>query len=67
MAEKKIILVVEENATNRKILCKILDDKYEMLEAENEVRAFEILRGKPQKIVLVLVDIVTSILSVRDF
>lgn len=60
MAEKKTILVVEENATNRKILCKILDDEYDVLGVESENQAFEILKVKKKNISLVLFDIVVS-------
>lgn len=67
MAEKNTILVVEENATNRKILCKILGDEYEVLEAENESQAFELLEEKQKDISLLLVDIVTSVASGREF
>ncbi|MGE4213650.1 MAG: EAL domain-containing protein [Anaerotignaceae bacterium] len=63
MAEKKTILVVEENATNRKILCKILADKYEVLGTESGDQAFEILREKQKDISLVLFDIVASVID----
>ncbi|MEA5085206.1 MAG: EAL domain-containing protein [Lachnospiraceae bacterium] len=60
MAEKKTILVVEENATNRKILCKILDYEYGVLGAESGDQAFEILNNKKKEISLVLFDFVAS-------
>ena len=35
MAQKKRILIVEDNELNRAILCEILSGDYEVLEAEN--------------------------------
>lgn len=67
MAEKKTILIVEENATNRKILCKILDDEYEVLDVESGDQAFEILNDKKNEISMVLFDMVASIIDGYDF
>ncbi|MDD3569938.1 MAG: EAL domain-containing protein [Lachnospiraceae bacterium] len=67
MAEKKTILVVEENATNRKILCRILNDEYEVLGAESEGQAFDILNEKKKNISLVLFDIVLLVIDGYSF
>lgn len=60
MAEKKTILVVKEDAADRKILCKILGDEYEVLGAESGNKAFEILKVKQKHISLIMIDIVAS-------
>ena len=43
MAKRKI-LVVEDNALNRGLLCEILKTEYDVAEAENGLEALAILR-----------------------
>ncbi|HCT64994.1 MAG TPA: diguanylate cyclase [Lachnospiraceae bacterium] len=63
MSEKKTILVVDENISNRKILYKIFSDDYEIIEVENEKQAVEILKEKYKYISLILIDIVLSVID----
>jgi len=58
MAEKRTILVVDDSAINRKILCKILSTEYNTVEAENGRIALEILREQKEGISAVLLDLV---------
>lgn len=52
------ILIVDDSEMNRDILSDMLDEKYEILEAENGVAALEIMRLHGADISLVLLDIV---------
>ena len=51
--QNKRVLVVEDNALNRELLCHILSQKYQVLEAENGAQALEILRAHPGDISLI--------------
>lgn len=57
MVTRKQILVVEDNDINRSMLCEILSDKYQVLEAENGKEALEILKRNKESITLILLDI----------
>ena len=56
MEPKQKILIVDDSEINRALLKEILGDSYEYLEAENGVRAVEILRGRTD-LSLVLLDL----------
>ncbi|MEG2185280.1 MAG: EAL domain-containing protein [Cloacibacillus sp.] len=60
---KKNILVVDDNAINRRILHKILSGDYNVLEAENGEVALSILRKNYESISVVLLDIVMPVLD----
>lgn len=60
---KKNILVVDDNAINRRILHKILSSDYNVLEAENGEIALSILRKNYESISVVLLDIVMPVLD----
>ncbi len=55
---KQTILIVDDSAMNREFLLDILEDEYEIVEAENGVQALELLEEKNSIISLVLLDIV---------
>ena len=57
MDPKQKILIVDDSEINRALLKEILGDGYEYLEAENGVRAVEILRGCAD-VSLVLLDLI---------
>ena len=57
MGVMRKILVVEDLEINRGILCQILSDTYEVLEAENGQRALEVLRQYGEEVSLILLDI----------
>lgn len=52
------ILIVDDSALNRKLLCDILKDEYDIAEAENGRRALEIILEQKDEILAVLLDIV---------
>lgn len=52
------ILIVDDSAINRAILADMLEERYEILEAENGVEAVELLHNYGTKISLVLLDVV---------
>ncbi len=63
----KKILVVEDNVINREILCQILEDTYETLQAENGKEALEMLEKHGEEIVLILLDIIMPIMDGYTF
>ena len=57
MAKGKI-LIVDDSEMNRSILADMLEDEYEIVEAEDGLQAVELLREQSGEISLVLLDIV---------
>ncbi|MGN0814922.1 MAG: EAL domain-containing protein [Candidatus Coproplasma sp.] len=55
---KKDILVIDENKTDRETLVDILKDKYGVLQAENDEEALELLKER-EGIALILMDVKT--------
>lgn len=58
MFSRKKILVVEDNALNRSLLCQILSADYDVEEAENGQEALGVLRQFGEGISLILLDII---------
>lgn len=54
---KQTILIVDDSEMNRALLVDILEDQYDLIEAENGVKAIEILAEQREAISLVLLDI----------
>ena len=54
---KRTILVVEDNDMNREMLVALLEDEYDVLEAENGLTGLEQLENFHDKISLVLLDV----------
>lgn len=65
--QNKRVLVVEDNALNRELLCHILSQKYQVLEAENGAQALEILRAHPGDISLIFLDVVMPVMDGYTF
>lgn len=63
MLQKKQILIIEDNALNRMILKQILENDYEVLEAENGLVGLDILREKKDDIMLILLDMIMPIMD----
>ncbi len=61
--QKKRVLVVEDNELNRAMLCQILSQEYQILEAENGREALEILREYQDGISLVFLDMVMPVMD----
>lgn len=55
--KKQKILIADDSEMNRELLVEMLQDQYELLEAENGRRAVELLTEKPGEISLVLLDL----------
>ena len=62
MNVKQKILIADDSGINRALLMEILGDGYEYLEAENGVRAVELLREHTD-IALVLLDIMLPVMD----
>lgn len=56
--EKKVALIVDDMELNREILAEILNDEYEIIEAENGVKAIEVIKSSQKEISGILLDIV---------
>ena len=54
---KRTVLVVEDNEMNREILCEILSDEYDTIEAENGQVGLDLLREHSGEIALVMLDV----------
>ena len=67
MLTKKTILVVEDNALNRAMLCEILSSDYRVLEAENGQAALEILSHHHKELSLILLDIMMPVMDGYTF
>ena len=67
MMHPRKILVVEDNALNRDMLCAILSERYEVLEAENGLRALEVLKLNAPSVALILLDIVMPVMDGYTF
>ena len=55
--EKQKILIVDDSEMNRDLLADILEDEYDIIEADNGVKAIEILTEQREDISLMLLDI----------
>lgn len=66
MLGKRNILIVDDNIINRKLLYKILSDKYNIIEAENGFVALEKLKSNGN-ISAILLDIVMPIMDGYEF
>ena len=67
MAAKRKILVVEDNALNRSLLCEILRPGYDVVEAENGREALDCLRRDGGGFDLILLDIVMPGMNGYEF
>lgn len=67
MVQKKQILVIEDNALNRLILKQILENKYQVLEAENGQEGLKILKEKKDDIMLILLDMIMPVMDGYTF
>ncbi|WP_283675470.1 EAL domain-containing protein [Butyricicoccus sp. Marseille-Q5471] len=63
MPSDKTILIVEDNSVNRQILCNILREEYQILEAENGQQALALLQEKTDAIAVVLLDILMPVMD----
>lgn len=66
-SERPKILVAEDNDINRQILCGILGDTYELLEAENGQVALDVLEKYGEEIILIMLDIIMPVMDGYTF
>ena len=67
MAARKMILVVDDSSINRQILCKILSDDYDILQAENGRKALDLLEQYGGRIAVILLDIAMPVMNGYEF
>lgn len=60
---KKTILVVDDSELNRALLSDILEDSFEIIEAENGLEAITVLHERELEISLMLLDIVMPVMD----
>ena len=63
----KKILVVEDNPLNREILCAILSETYQTLEAENGQEALAVLEQCGGEVALILLDVMMPVMDGYTF
>ena len=66
-ADKRTILIVEDNEINREILMALLEDDYNLLTAENGLEGMNILQEQGRSISAVLLDIEMPVWNGYDF
>lgn len=67
MARKRKILIVEDQEINRIILCNILEDDYDLLQACNGLEALNLLRSCKEDISLILLDLTMPVMDGYEF
>lgn len=65
--EKRTILVVEDNLLNREILKSILEDSYQVVEAENGQEGLDFLDRADSQVSLILLDIQMPVMNGYEF
>ncbi|MEG2097013.1 MAG: EAL domain-containing protein [Pseudoflavonifractor sp.] len=63
MPSLKTVLVVDDNAINRRILSKVLSDEHGVMEAENGAEALTLLEEHCDEIVAVMLDLVMPVMD----
>ena len=64
---KKTVLVVDDNSVNRMMLRGILDDVYDIVEAENGKEVIEILEQQIDSLSAVVLDILMPVMDGYEF
>lgn len=60
---RNVVLVVDDVEMNREILSEMLEDEYEILEADNGVDALKIITERSQSLVAILLDLVMPVMG----
>ena len=63
----KKILIIEDDALNREMLCEILKDKYDILTAENGEIGFEVLEKNYKALSVILLDMQMPVCDGTEF
>ncbi|MCF0262035.1 MAG: EAL domain-containing protein [Sphaerochaetaceae bacterium] len=67
MARKNNVLIIEDNELNRELLSSILEDTYNVIQAENGLQGLDILKQKGNQISLILLDIQMPVMNGYEF
>lgn len=67
MNNRNTILIVEDEKINRKILCRLLQADYDILEASNGKEGFDLLMQQQAYIAAILLDVVMPIMNGYQF
>lgn len=67
MTSRKTVLIVEDNLVSRRLLRQILQDDYDVLEAENGREGLECLRNQGDRVKAVVLDLVMPIMDGYSF
>ena len=67
MTQQRQVLVVEDNEINRALLCTVLSDSYQVLEAENGQEALDLLEQNKGGIALILLDVTMPVMDGYTF
>lgn len=65
--QKQKILVVDDQQINRLLLCKILESRYEVLQAENGLEALKVLEKEKDSVQVILLDLIMPIMDGYTF
>lgn len=64
---QKTVLVVDDSATNRSILCDILHSDYTVIQAENGIQALTMLKKQDKKVDAIILDIIMPEMDGYEF
>ena len=64
---KRLILIVDDNQINRLILCRILSDEYDILQAGDGSKALQILSQYADSISAILLDLIMPVMNGYEF
>ena len=67
MDRQKTVLVIDDSAMNRSILCEILCQEYTIIEAENGVQALKMLKNAKSKVDAIILDILIPEMGGYEF
>ena len=65
--QKQKILVVDDQQINRLLLSKILESRYEVLQAENGLEAFKVLEKERDSVQAILLDLIMPVMDGYTF
>lgn len=65
--QKQKILVVDDQQINRLLLSKILESRYEVLQAENGLEAFKVLEKEKDSVQAILLDLIMPVMDGYTF
>lgn len=64
---RRTVLVVEDNELNREMLCVMLEDRYEVLQAENGKVGLEVLQERYRDISIIVLDVQMPVMNGYEF